>query len=85
MELLIKDRASINMQDVNGSTPLHAASLNGNDDVVSFLLEKGAIVDVPNRNLSTALDFASLNGLLLVKFVKKIIFIANERQLFQVI
>lgn len=63
MELLIKDDASVNMKDVNGSTPLHWASSNGNTDVVSFLLEKGAIVDDKNRNGTTPLSLASFNGI----------------------
>lgn len=59
---MINDGASINMKDVNGSTPLHLSSLEGNIEVVSYLLENNATVDPINRNGSTPLIMASLNG-----------------------
>lgn len=50
------------MKDVNGSTPLHLSSLEGNIEIVSYLLENNATVDPINRNGSTPLIMASLNG-----------------------
>lgn len=65
MEALIKydDDTSVNMKDVDGSTPLHLAAENGNTKVVSFLLKKGAIVDEKNKFFWTPLHLAAKNGI----------------------
>jgi ankyrin repeat protein len=39
----------VNAVDVNGDTALHGAAHRGANEVVAFLVEKGAKMDVPNR------------------------------------
>jgi ankyrin repeat protein len=39
----------VNAVDANGDTALHGAAHRGANDVVAFLVEKGAKMDVPNR------------------------------------
>jgi ankyrin len=48
VKLLVKQGASVNMQSQNGFTPLYMAAQENHDDVVKFLLSKGA-----NQSLST--------------------------------
>ena len=42
IELLIKHKADINKENLNGMTPLHAACLSGNIKSVDILLDNGA-------------------------------------------
>lgn len=42
VKLLVKQGASVNMQSQNGFTPLYMAAQENHDDVVRFLLSKGA-------------------------------------------
>jgi uncharacterized protein len=39
----------VNAVDVNGNTALHGAAHRGSNDIVKFLVEKGAKLDVPNK------------------------------------
>ena len=39
----------MNAVDVNGNTALHGAAHRGSNEVVQFLVEKGAKMDVPNK------------------------------------
>lgn len=48
VKLLVKQGSSVNMQSQNGFTPLYMAAQENHDDVVKFLLSKGA-----NQSLST--------------------------------
>lgn len=48
MKLLVKHGASVNMQSQNGFTPLYMAAQENHDNVVKFLLSKGA-----NQSLAT--------------------------------
>lgn len=45
-----------------GSTPLHTAALQGHETIVKLLLEKGADVNVKDRDGRTALHMASSQG-----------------------
>ncbi len=55
--------ANINYQDKkNGNTALMYASLKGYEDMVKFLLDKGANVNIQNNVGDTALSFAVLKG-----------------------
>ncbi len=40
--------------------PLHIASVLGNNDIVTLLLENGALVDLPGRLGTTSLHLALL-------------------------
>jgi hypothetical protein len=39
----------VNAVDVNGETALHGAAHRGSNEIVKFLVEKGAKMDVPNK------------------------------------
>eukprot|EP01125_Pyxidicula_operculata_P005972 TRINITY_DN2088_c0_g1_i3.p1 TRINITY_DN2088_c0_g1~~TRINITY_DN2088_c0_g1_i3.p1 ORF type:complete len:401 (+),score=69.02 TRINITY_DN2088_c0_g1_i3:528-1730(+) len=61
-ELLLKYYPSlINKGDLEGATPLHYASMNGDIDMVKFLLSKNASI-LPDSHGETPLHLASLNG-----------------------
>jgi len=50
--------ASLNIPGKDGTTPLCAAALWGNNDMVKLLLEAGANIDVQNRGSCNAqIDF----------------------------
>ena len=60
VKLLLENGADIDLQDEEGYTALHAASQSGFTEIVSFLLEKQAVV---NTSSSAAADPASINML----------------------
>jgi len=65
MEELIKtDPQLVHATDYNGNTPLHSATLHGRVQVVKYLLEKGAKVNVQNLAGMTPLHFAAREGFL---------------------
>ena len=56
-ELLTPD--NINKRGYSLNTPLYSAVSGGEVDVVKFLLDKGAKVDIPDEDMWTPLHFAS--------------------------
>ncbi|CAG8466770.1 4170_t:CDS:2, partial [Scutellospora calospora] len=49
--------------DINGSTPLHWAALEGHKEIVKYLIEKNdSLVNMINENSETALHEAAWNG-----------------------
>ena len=74
---LIKNEADVNIQDLNGFTPIHYAAraykgLTNHFAIAYILIENGADVDSKNKDGLTPLYFASHNGNLeLVKFLIK--------------
>lgn len=52
----------INQGNVNGSTPLHFACANGYQDIALALIDKGANLDIQNKDRGTPLMFACMNG-----------------------
>ena len=52
----------MNLCDINGYTPLHAACINGKTDVVNSLLKYNSSVNLCNINGYTPLHFACTNG-----------------------
>jgi len=56
-----RDPAQLNAKGRYGDTPLHYAALNGYDDVVTFLLEKGSQPQVKNFDNRTPLFLAQQN------------------------
>jgi len=59
---LIEFGADPNVQNFNGDTPLHLASLNGNNSMVAFLIENGANVNAKNLEGSSPLHLAVSAG-----------------------
>jgi ankyrin len=55
VKLLVKHGASVNVQSQNGFTPLYMAAQENHDNVVKFLLSKGA-------NQSLATEVCELQG-----------------------
>ncbi len=60
--LLIKHGATVNIQQKDGSTPLHKAAKEGYLAVVRILLSNGAAVNAKTNNGLTAFDLAEQNG-----------------------
>jgi TolB protein len=59
--LLEKSPELIRAVDANGDTLLHHAAARGNVELVRFLLEKGAAIDLPGSGKHTPLQRAALN------------------------
>lgn len=69
-ECLEEDVPVNTKEDEVENTALHMAAANGHLEVVKFLLEAGADINLKNKNENTALHWASLNGKLdVVKFL----------------
>ena len=62
VELLLKNKASPDLQNKNGVTALMMAAVNGHKEVAELLLTKGASPDLQNNNEGTALMLAAVNG-----------------------
>ena len=52
----------LNEKDKDGNTALILASSNGNVEVVKYLIDSGANVNIKNNECKTALDLAEENG-----------------------
>ena len=61
-KLLLDSGANPNTSDESGNTPLHAASLRGNQEMVELLMNRGANPNVIDVNGKTALHLAAQNG-----------------------
>lgn len=59
-QLILKDTCNRNVQDKNGTTPLHAAIDSPNPNLVQLLLSNRADVNVQDRNGDTPLHLAAL-------------------------
>jgi hypothetical protein len=55
---LLESGISVNSEDHDGNTPLHAAVKKGNEDIVRLLLESGAMLNVKGRYGDTPLCLA---------------------------
>jgi hypothetical protein len=60
-ELLLKAKADINAKNKVGRTKLHREVVNGDKDMVAFLLSKDADASVEDKNGISALDLAVLD------------------------
>lgn len=62
VQLMIEQGADVNGRNRNGFTALQmAASRPGSEEILEFLLEKGALVDITNKGY-TALGWAAIEG-----------------------
>ena len=63
-ELLLRKGMDINSVDEDGVTPLGLAMMMENDEMVGFLMSKGAVFDLTYRGLRglTALHYAAVSG-----------------------
>jgi len=63
IQTLESEKMSLDIQDVYGNTLLHWAAYRGNIELVSYLVNRGAAVSIPNTKEShTPLHWASLQG-----------------------
>jgi ankyrin repeat protein len=58
VKLLVSHGAGVNLAAEDGSTPLMLAAMNEKQDVVDYLLSKGAKADAKDAKGLTALDYA---------------------------
>jgi len=61
----------VNVRDDSGKTPLHYASLDGNLDIVKYLVNKGADVNVRDDRGNIPLDYVKQKDLDIRKYLKK--------------
>ena len=59
---LLAHGANVNLQDVDGDTPLHGAAQNGNVEIINLLLDKGANPNTKNKLGGTPLMWAAVYG-----------------------
>jgi ankyrin repeat protein len=62
VELLLKQKANVNVTDENANTPLHLAAEKGYLEIVELLLKSGANVKAKNTKSNTPLHVAAKNG-----------------------
>ncbi|XP_029013567.1 caskin-1 isoform X2 [Betta splendens] len=55
-------KVNVNFQDTDGFSPLHHASLNGNVELISLLLESQAAVDIRDQKGMRPLHYAAWQG-----------------------
>jgi ankyrin repeat protein len=58
VKLCVEHGADVNAKDVKGFTALHGAAYRGSDDVLQFLVQKGARLDVKDNEGRTPLALA---------------------------
>ena len=51
--------ADVNARDNNGMTPLHHAAARGDNEMIEYLVSKGADVTLVNRTGQTTVDMAN--------------------------
>ncbi|MCC6316670.1 MAG: ankyrin repeat domain-containing protein [Gemmatimonadaceae bacterium] len=60
MKFLIEElKMDVNQRDLNGFTPLHHAAARGDDDLIQYLMSKGADITVVSRRGQTVADMAN--------------------------
>ena len=60
MKYLVEElKADVNQRDATGMTPLHHAASRGDNEMILYLVEKGADVRAVSRNFRTTVDMAN--------------------------
>jgi ankyrin repeat protein len=60
MRYLVEElHADVNQRDLNGYTPLHHAAARGDDEMILYLVSKGADVMAVSKNFRTTVDMAN--------------------------
>ena len=60
MRFLVEDcGADVNLRDANGYTPVHHAASRGDNEMILYLVEKGAAVNGVSRKGETTADMAN--------------------------
>jgi uncharacterized protein len=62
LKLLISRGGDVNQKTSDGSTPLHMASINGHETIITYLLTIGADESLKTTEGRTALDLGAENG-----------------------
>ncbi|KAI2636489.1 ankyrin repeat and SOCS box protein 7 [Hypomontagnella submonticulosa] len=70
VQILLKNRANVNLTDVSGRIALHHAARRGYFDVANLLVERGASVLLEDMVGSTPIDLAITHGQKAVRFVE---------------
>ena len=60
--MLLEHSADPNIREPGGSTPLHAAAQNGDEEMIRILLYGGADLTLTSNDGKTALDLAMEGG-----------------------
>jgi ankyrin repeat protein len=70
-ELLIDSKADVNARDARGQTPLHMATILGQEPVCELLLKRGANINAADNSQRTPLHFAAKKHLSIVEVLLK--------------
>jgi ankyrin repeat protein len=63
VKLLIREAPDlVNAKNPNEQSPLHFAAFNSNPEIIKFLVEHGAAVDIKNKMALTPFYYAALSG-----------------------
>ena len=78
---LVNHGADVSIADREGNSSLHLAAFEGNEPLVSFLLEKGANAELKNEDGDTPLDYAAMSSVYSAIDCFRLIFQAAKEQL----
>ena len=62
VQWVVKNHAKIDIEDLNGRTPLHAAICHRNLEIMAYLIGVGASTDTRDKQKKTLIHSALLNG-----------------------
>jgi ankyrin repeat protein len=56
VQLLVKRKAKLDIQDSEGNTPLHFASMTGHREIYCYLIEQGSDPHLRNKEGESAIE-----------------------------
>nr|CAH7743498.1 unnamed protein product [Callosobruchus chinensis] len=83
MENILAQGVDINRLNASGMTPLHLAAQNISGQATKFLLQHGAVYDIPARNNETALKLSRYDNAVILNLVDKLFKSSNLTQEFK--